>query len=366
MKFSISKNELLPPLQQVVGVVERKQTHEVMHNLLFDASSDRLLITGTDNEVEHRTHVPLIITEDGVSTIPARKLLDICRSLPDDAHLDFQVSGDKARILAGKSRFTLTTLPHEEFPLVDPLKDAVSVSISQKQFAKAIKMTSFAMAQQDVRYYLNGLLLELSAESICCVATDGHRLALHRTPAEIDIEDPVSAIIPRKAISELARLLDDSDSDIDLLMTGSHLQLRIGALQMTTKLIDGKFPDYERVIPLPGGSVASIDRDLFRQALARSAILANETYKGVRLSLADNAVGIQTNNPNHEEAEDELEIDYTGDPVEVGFNVTYLLDVLSIIDSEIAELHLKDDASSMVIHPGGEKQSTYVIMPMRL
>ncbi len=366
MKFSISKNELLPPLQQVVGVVERKQTHEVMNNLLFEASDDHLMITGTDNEVEHRTRVPLLVTEPGTSTIPARKLLDICRSLPDTAHLDFQIAADKAKISTGKSRFTLATLPHEEFPLVEALMDPIVLTIPQKQLATAIRMTSFAMAQQDVRYYLNGLLLELAENSLCCVATDGHRLALHRTPAEIELTEPVSAIIPRKAINELGRLLEDSDSELEIRMTANHLQLNLGPLQMTSKLIDGKFPDYERVIPLPGGSIATVDRDLFKQSLARSAILANETYKGVRLSLDQNLVGIQTNNPNHEEAEDELEIEYSGDPVQVGFNVTYLLDVLNIIDGDVAELHLKDDASSMVVHPGGDKQSTYVIMPMRL
>ena len=366
MKFSISKNELLPSLQQVVGVVERKQTHEVMNNLLFEAGDDFLMITGTDNEVEQRTRLPLIVSEPGVSTIPARKLLDICRSLPDTAHLDFQVSADKAKIATGKSRFTLATLPAEEFPLVDALTDPVVMSLPQKQLAKAIRMTSFAMAQQDVRYYLNGLLLELSADSLCCVATDGHRLALHRTPAEIELAEPVTAIIPRKAINELSRLLDDSDSDLEIKMTANHLQLSLGPLQMTSKLIDGEFPDYERVIPLPGGSIATVDRESFKQSLARSAILANETYKGVRLSLDKNLVGIQTNNPNHEEAEDELEIEYSGSPVQVGFNVTYLLDVLNIIDGDVAELHLKDDASSMVVHPGGDKQSTYVIMPMRL
>ncbi len=366
MKFAISKLELFTPLQQVVGVVERKQTHEVMNNLLFVATEDSLQITGTDNEVELKTTIPLIVTEPGRSTIPARKLFDICRSLDDNARLDFEVDTEKAKVKTGKSRFTLATLPVDEFPLVDELIDATAISLPQKQLDLAIKRTSFAMAQQDVRYYLNGLLLQIGENELCCVSTDGHRLALHRTAVDINVTEAISAIIPRKAISELSRLMDDTDTDITLNLTGNHLQVKLGALQLTTKLIDGKFPDYEKVIPLASTNIAIVDRDLLKQALRRSAILANETYKGVRLTLAKDQLGIQTNNPKHEEAEDELQIDYDGEPIEIGFNVVYLLDVLNAIDSETAELNVSDNTSSMVIHPSDDKQSTYVVMPMRL
>ena len=366
MKFAISKLELFAPLQQVVGVVERKQTHEVMNNLLFIATGDSLEITGTDNEVELRTRIPLIVTEPGQSTIPARKLFDICRSLDDNARLDFEVDAEKAKIKTGKSRFTLATLPVDEFPLVDPLTQATSVTLPQKHLDKAIKRTSFAMAQQDVRYYLNGLLLQISEKELSCVSTDGHRLALHRTGVELETPEAISAIIPRKAINELSRLMDDTDTDITLNLTNNHMQIKLGSLQLTTKLIDGKFPDFEKVIPLPSDNIATIDRDLLKQALKRSAILANETYKGVRLTLDKDLLGIQTNNPKHEEAEDELQIDYSGDPIEIGFNVVYLMDVLDAIDSESAEMNVSDNTSSMVIHPGDDKQSTYVVMPMRL
>ncbi len=366
MKFSISKLELFPPLQQVVGVVERKQTHEVMNNLLFVASDEYLELTGTDNEVELKTRIPLIVTEPGKTTIPARKLFDICRSLDDQARLDFEVDADKAKVRCGKSRFTLATLPADEFPVTDELTNAREVSLPQNELEKAIKRTSFAMAQQDVRYYLNGLLLQLNQGELCCVSTDGHRLALHRTPAEIDITEPVSAIIPRKAINELSRLMDGTDTRIDLKLTDKHLQVTLGGLQMTSKLIDGKFPDYEKVIPLESSNVANVDRELFKQALSRSAILANETYKGVRLTLENQILGIETNNPKHEEAEDELEIEYSGEPIEIAFNVVYLLDVLNAIDTEVAEMNIKDNTSSMVIHPSGDKRSTYVVMPMRL
>lgn len=366
MKFSISKLELFPPLQQVVGVVERKQTHEVMNNLLFFASDEYLELTGTDNEVELKTRIPLIVTEPGKTTIPARKLFDICRSLDDQARLDFEIDADKAKVKCGKSRFTLATLPPDEFPVTDELSNAMAVSLPQNELDKAIKRTSFAMAQQDVRYYLNGLLLQLNQGELCCVSTDGHRLALHRTPAEIDIVEPVSAIIPRKAINELSRLMDGTDTRIDLKLTDKHLQVTLGGLQMTSKLIDGKFPDYEKVIPLESTNVANVDRELFKQALSRSAILANETYKGVRLTLENEILGIETNNPKHEEAEDELEIEYSGEPIEIAFNVVYLLDVLNAIDTEVAEMNIKDNTSSMVIHPSGDKRSTYVVMPMRL
>ncbi len=366
MKFAISKLELFAPLQQVVGVVERKQTHEVMNNLLFVATDDSLEITGTDNEVELITKIPLIVSEPGRSTIPARKLFDICRSLDDNARLDFEVDNEKAKIKTGKSRFTLATLPVDEFPLVDALTDATVISLPQKQLDRAIKRTSFAMAQQDVRYYLNGLLLQIAENELCCVSTDGHRLALHKTPIDIDGSEAISAIIPRKAINELSRLIDDTDTDITLNFTSNHLQVKLGALQLTSKLIDGKFPDYDKVIPLASDNVAIVDRDLLKQALSRSAILANETYKGVRVTLDKDLLGIQTNNPKHEEAEDELQIDYSGQPIEIGFNVVYLLDVLNAIDSESAELNVSDNVSSMVIHPADDKQSTYVVMPMRL
>ncbi|MEM7565101.1 MAG: DNA polymerase III subunit beta [Pseudomonadota bacterium] len=366
MKFSISKLELFPSLQQVVGVVERKQTHEVMYNLLFEASDDSLQMTGTDNEVELQTRIPLIVTEPGKTTIPARKLFDICRSLDDNARLDFEIDTDKAKIRCGKSRFTLATLPVDEFPLIGDLADTVEVSLPQKELETAIKRTSFAMAQQDVRYYLNGLLLQLNENELCCVSTDGHRLALHKTEADIETTESVKAIIPRKAITELSRLMDGSDTRIDLSLNEKHLRIRLGALQMTTKLVEGKFPDYEKVIPLDSSNIAGVDRELFRQSLTRSAILANETYKGVRLMLENQSLGIQTNNPKHEEAEDELEIDYSGDPIEIAFNVVYLLDVLNAVDSESVELNIKDNTSSMVIHPGDAKKSTYVVMPMRL
>lgn len=366
MKFSISKLELFPSLQQVVGVVERKQTHEVMNNLLFEASDEYLQLTGTDNEVELRTRIPLIVTEPGKSTIPARKLFDICRSLDDQARLDFEIDADKARVRCGKSKFTLATLPTDEFPIIDELTSTTEVSLPQIELEKAIKRTSFAMAQQDVRYYLNGLLLQLSEGELCCVSTDGHRLAMHKTAAEIETSEPVSAIIPRKAINELSRLLDGTDTRIILKLTDKHFQVTLGGLQMTGKLIDGKFPDYEKVIPLESKNVATVDRESFKQALSRSAILANETYKGVRLTLENETLGIETNNPKHEEAEDEMEIDYNGEPIEIAFNVVYLLDVLNAIDTETAEMNIKDNTSSMVIHPSGDKRSTYVVMPMRL
>ncbi|OED39115.1 DNA polymerase III subunit beta [Chromatiales bacterium (ex Bugula neritina AB1)] len=366
MKFSISKLELFPPLQQVVGVVERKQTHEVMNNILFDAGLDFLELTGTDNEVELRTRIPLIVTEPGRSTIPARKLFDICRSLSDDAKIDFEVNDEKAKVVSGKSRFTLATLPVDEFPVVEPLSEPLEVSLSQIDLEKAIKRTSFAMAQQDVRYYLNGLLLELNNNELCCVSTDGHRLALHKTTADVQTPEPISAIIPRKAINELSRLTDGSDTRINLKLTKNHLQISLGSLVMTCKLIDGTFPDYEKVIPLASDNKALIDRELLMHALTRSAILANETYKGVRLTLENGILGIQTNNPKREEAEDELQVDYTGEPLEIGFNVVYLLDVLNAIETESAELNVKDNTSSMVIHPSGDDSSTYVVMPMRL
>ncbi len=366
MKFAISKLELITPLQQVVGVVERKQTHEVMNNLLFVAGDDYLEITGTDNEVELITRIPLIVTETGRSTIPARKLFDICRSLDDSARLDFEVDTEKAKIKTGRSKFTLATLPVDEFPVVDVLTDAIEISLPQKQLDLAIKRTSFAMAQQDVRYYLNGLLLQITENELCCVSTDGHRLALHRTPVDIQTPETISAIIPRKAINELSRLMDDTDTDIKLNLTTKHLQVKLGGLQLTTKLIDGKFPDFDKVVPLPSTNIAIVDRSLLKQALSRSAILANETYKGVRVTLNQDLLGIQTNNPKHEEAVDELQVDYNGTPIEVGFNVVYLLDILNAIDSESAELNVSDNVSSLVVHPADDKQSTYVVMPMRL
>ena len=363
MKFSITKSEIFPRLQNVVGVVERKASKEVMSNLLFDATDSQIQITGTDSEVELQTTIAATITDAGKFTAPARKLFDICKSMPDDVVLKFDFGEEKAILKAGKSRFTLATLSADDFPIADDLVDFVSVTLPQNHLATAINRTSFAMANQDARYYLNGLLFQIKDSELTCVGTDGHRLALSRAKVDGDVDD-LSAIVPRKAIIELSRLIGDGTGDVTLKLSSNHMQVDIDDLQFTSRLIDGKYPDFERVIPDDTDNISVIDSKILKSALTRSSILANETYKGVRLTFEKNSLGIQANNPKSEEAIDEIEAEYSGNDVEIGFNVTYLLDALNAADVEFVSLKIKDGDSSLVINP--DDQTTFIVMPVRL
>jgi len=368
MKFSAQRESLLTPLQHVVGAVERRQTSPILGNVLIEASDGQVVLTATDSEIEMQARSVLQVEQDGAITVPARKLLEIGRHLPDSARFDFEATGEKALFKSGRSRFTLATLPADEFPKVQALESPQAVTLTAAELHQCIRNTAFCMAQQDVRFYLNGMLLEIGDARLSCVATDGHRLAYAKCATSANPDDPVRAIIPRKSIGELQRLLGtlEGDSAVELKVTPQHLQVRAGDVRLTTKLIDGRFPDYDRVIPTDGDKELVIDCLTLRQSLTRASVLSNEKYRGVRMALASGVLTISSNNPEQEEAIDELEVDYEGESAEIGFNVTYLLDVLGAIDSVNARLRLKDGTSSVLITPESTSDAKYVVMPMRL
>ena len=367
MKFVISREALIKPLQLVAGVVERRQTLPVLSNILLVAEGDQLSMTGTDLEVELVGRVTLDEpAEAGSVTVPARKLMDICKSLPDSARIELTLTGQKMVIKAGRSRFTLSTLPAAEFPNVEDSPETLELSMVQHQLRHLIEKTGFSMAQQDVRYYLNGMLLEISGNQLRSVSTDGHRLATCITPVEAQDDMQHQIIVPRKGILELARLLQGGDDPLRLVIGASHIRAHVGDFTFTSKLVDGKFPDYERVIPKNGDKVLLSDRMELRQVLSRIAILSNEKYRGVRLALSNGYLQVMANNPEQEEAEESLAVDYEGDSLEVGFNVNYILDVLSILNSDVVRLTLFDSNSSALIEGFDEPDSVYVVMPMRM
>ncbi|MGB0465936.1 MAG: DNA polymerase III subunit beta [Pontibacterium sp.] len=367
MRFVIAREALIKPLQLVAGVVERRQTMPVLANILLVAEGDQLSLTGTDLEVELVGRVTLDEpAEAGSVTVPARKLMDICKSLSDSAVIELALSDQKMIIKSGRSRFTLSTLPAAEFPNVEDGPETFDLSLAQGQMRHLIDKTAFSMAQQDVRYYLNGMLLEIANGQLRTVSTDGHRLATCVTDVSVDPAIQHQIIVPRKGILELARLLQQGEEDLKLIVGATHIRAHVGDFIFTSKLVDGKFPDYQRVIPSNGDKVMLGDRQELRQVFSRIAILSNEKYRGVRLSLSSGFLQVMANNPEQEEAEETVAVDYQGDSVEIGFNVNYLLDVLSILTTDVVRLTLSDPNSSALVQSFDEDGTLYVVMPMRM
>ncbi|CAM3160179.1 DNA polymerase III subunit beta [Ectopseudomonas mendocina] len=367
MHFTIQREALLKPLQLVAGVVERRQTLPVLSNVLLVVEGQQLSLTGTDLEVELVGRVTLEdAAEPGEITVPARKLMDICKSLPSDALIDIRVDDQKLLVKAGRSRFTLSTLPANDFPTVEEGPGSLTFNLPQAKLRRLIERTSFAMAQQDVRYYLNGMLLEVQSGLLRAVATDGHRLAMCSMEAAIQQDGKHQVIVPRKGILELARLLTEQDAEVSIVLGQHHIRANTGEFTFTSKLVDGKFPDYERVLPRGGDKLVLADRQGLREAFSRTAILSNEKYRGIRLTLAAGLLKIQANNPEQEEAEEEIVVDYSGGGLEIGFNVSYLLDVLGVMGTEQVRLILSDSNSSALLQEADNDDSAYVVMPMRL
>lgn len=368
MKFSVTREALLKPLQLVAGVVERRQTLPVLSNVLIRNQGNRLSLTGTDLEVELVGQLQLETQgQDGDITVPARKLLDICRSLPEGAHIDFVVEGQKATLKSGKSRFTLSTLPASDFPSVESSPGALEFTLLGSQLKRLIDRTAFSMAQQDVRYYLNGMLFELRPDHLRTVATDGHRLAMctcaMSTPAQ---NTPHHAILPRKGVMELLRLLGDGSGELKLVFGSNHFRAFLPDFTFTSKLVDGKFPDYDRVLPKGGDKVVVAARAELKQAFNRAAILSNEKYRGVRLMLSNGNLVMVANNPEQEEAEEQVQVNYTGGTLEIGFNISYLAEVLGVLGEDKIKMTLSDSNSSVLLEEAEAGDSLYVVMPMRL
>jgi DNA polymerase-3 subunit beta len=366
MRFSIQREAFLKPLGQVVGVVERRQTLPVLANLLVVVGPDGVSLTGTDLEVEMLARAEAEHLEAGETTIPARKLFEICRALPDGARIDVRQAGDRVTVSAGRSRFTLATLPASEFPQVDAIDAVERVTLPEAMLKELLDRTAFAMANQDVRYYLNGTLLELREGSLRCVATDGHRLAMCETEVALPGANRRQVIIPRKGVLELQRLLESGDGTVEVEIGRNHLRVRRSDFTFTSKLIDGRFPDYEAVIPIGADKQLTVDRELLRAALQRAAILSNEKFRGVKLELSPNRLEIVAHNPEQEEAVEELEVVTSVNGLGVGFNVNYLLDALGALRGEQVLMSLRDANSSCLIRAADDERARHVVMPLRL
>ena len=364
MKFSVAREALLKPLQAVIGVVERRQTMPILSNVLLVAREGELTVTATDLEVELVAQADVETEAGGEITVSGRKLLDICRALPEGSVVGVSVSGEKMAVRAGRSRFNLATLPAAEFPVVEDIKAGQSISVNQEILGRLFDKTHFSMAQQDVRYYLNGLLLETGAGQLRAVATDGHRLALCQADVDGEVEEQ-QVIVPRKGVLELQRLMT-GDGDLNIELGSNHIRIQLDGIRFTSKLIDGRFPEYERVIPKESSNELKADRGAFQGALQRTAILSNEKYRGIRLVIRDSGVILQAHNPEQEEAEEELEVEYSGEDIEIGFNVNYLLDALGAIDGDEVTLSVQDSNSSCLIRRPGSDDCKFVVMPMRL
>ncbi|ANO52867.1 DNA polymerase III subunit beta [Woeseia oceani] len=365
MKLSATRETLLKPLQAVIGVVERRQTMPILANVLLVAKNGQLAVTATDLEVELVASADVEVDTAGEVTVPGRKLLDICRALPDKANVSISQSGEKLSIRSGRSKFSLTTLPAAEFPTVEDINSSQTVEVPQSILVRLLEKTHFSMAQQDVRYYLNGLLLETGDKFLRAVATDGHRLALCQQEVIGAKLSEQQVIVPRKGVLELQRLLS-GEGAVALEFGSNHIRVQLDGIRFTSKLIDGKFPEYERVIPQDTSNQLSADRLLLRNALQRTAILSNEKYRGIRLVIRDSGVMIQAHNPEQEEAEEEIEVAYSGADIEIGFNVNYLLDALGAIEADQVTFSVQDSNSSCLLREPDSDDTRFVVMPMRL
>ncbi len=379
MKLTLQREQLLKPLQLVIGAVDHKQAMPILANVLLDLNDKQLSVTGTDLEIELIGQSVLTHAQSPNTrlTLPARKLMDICKALPESASIElYRDDNDRIVLKSGRSRFTMSLMSADDFPAVESSEANVTFSISQQELSTLLHRTAFAMAQQDVRYYLNGMLFEISDNQLRVVATDGHRLAMNQINIGVETRfiasHPVASagrlqvIIPYKAVMELMRLLKDADKTLTVHVGQHHIRVLSDDFIFTSKLVEGRFPEYQRVIPKMGDKQILIDRDVLKQALLRTAILCHDK-RGVQFELSAGVLKLSANNPAHDAAEEEIDVNYSGEPLDVGFNITYLLDVLQVVKAGPVRLTLIDSNSSMRIdEPGNEDQGTFVVMPMRL
>ena len=372
MHFEIARKDLINPLKIAVGVVEQRQTLPILGNVLTKVENGNLYLTATDAEVEIACSTVLAEpnlddSDDGSVTIPARKLFEICRSLPANAQLKLTEEKEKIIVTSGKSRFSLATLPAEDFPETPGIDSVFSFKIPQSILKHLLVKTQFAMAQQDARYYLNGVLMDLENNVISIVATDGHRLGVATDELEMGEQEQIQVIIPRKAVIELTKLLGDNDDEVSISLDSNHIRITTpSGIIMSSKLIDGRFPDYRAVMPVNLDKTVTAKCEPLKQALTRVAILSNEKFKGMRLSLSKDLLKLNAKNAFQEESEEVIEVDYQGEELEIGFNSLYLLDVMNSIDTDSVELHFSDENSSCLMNPRDNDSLKYVIMPMRL
>lgn len=366
MKFSVEREHLIKPLQQVNGALGGRPALPILGNLLLQVEAGKLSLTATDLEVE--LVASLVLDGDwepGATTVPARKFLDICRGLPDSAQLKIELQGDRLLLRSGRSRYSLTTLPASDFPNIEDWQSDVELHLAQGQLRQLIESTQFSMANQDVRYYLNGMLMETDGKQLRSVATDGHRMAVCTVATETDMPGK-QIILPRKGVMELMRLLDSPDAEVVLQIGQSNLRAVVNNFIFTSKLVDGRFPDYRRVLPQNSSKFLQASCEELRQAFSRAAILSNEKFRGVRVNLINNEMRITANNPEQEEAEEVLDVDFQGDELEIGFNVSYILDVLNTLKCDQVRISMTDATASTLIEDVADSDALYVVMPIRL
>ncbi|USD50018.1 DNA polymerase III subunit beta [Vibrio sp. SCSIO 43153] len=366
MKFTIERSHLIKPLQQVSGALGGRPTLPILGNLLIKVEENVLSMTATDLEVELVSKVTLEGDfEAGSITVPSRKFLDICRGLPDDAIITFVLEGDRVQVRSGRSRFSLATLPANDFPNIEDWQSEVEVSLTQSELRTLIEKTQFSMANQDVRYYLNGMLFEIDGTTLRSVATDGHRMAVSQTQLGVDFAQK-QIIVPRKGVQELVKLMDAPEQPVVLQIGSSNVRAEVNNFIFTSKLVDGRFPDYRRVMPQSTTKTLEASCDELRQAFSRAAILSNEKFRGVRVNLAGSEMRITANNPEQEEAEEMLDVTFEGDAIEIGFNVSYVLDVLNTLRCDNVRISMSDANASALIENADDDSAMYVVMPIRL
>ena len=361
------RDTLLAPLQSVSGIVERRHTLPILSNVLLEKQGDKLTLLATDIEIQITTStVGAGGDGDGAVTVGARKLQEILRSLPEKTEVSLVLEDKRLQVRAGKSKFSLQTLPADDFPRMTITDgETKEFQLSQKAFRQLLGKTQYSMAAQDVRYYLNGLMLLVEGKELRAVATDGHRLAYASVEIEADLPRQ-ELILPRKTVLELNRLLIDSDDALKITLTANQIRFAFGSVVLVSKLIDGKFPDYERVVPATLRNHMTVGRQALMQAMTRAAILTNEKFRGVRVVLSENSLKLIAANAEQEEAQDEIEVNYQGEAIDVGFNVGYLLDVLNNISAEEVQWSFNDANSSALISIPGNDRFKYVVMPMRI
>lgn len=366
MDVIVNREQIIPILNRIIPVIERRQTLPILGNLLLQAHESCLTIIGTDMEIEIRSRCQSDVVESGEVTIPARKFGDICRSLMEGSVLRIKISNERCLLTSGRGRYLLGTLPSQDFPTIESQNAELTIEIEEGILRRLLDKTAFAMAQQDVRYYLNGLLFQADGTGLRAVATDGHRLASYYYSCKIDVNDIYSIIIPYKTVNELRRQLSYGNNPVKVEINNKLIKFIFQDTVSSSKLIDGRYPEYERVIPTGLMKVATADRETLKNALARVAILSNDKYRGLKVIFESGLLRLVAHNPEQEEAVEEMELNYDGDSTAIGFNVSYLSEVLGAIDCKEVEVHFNDGNSSSLWRGFGATGETYVVMPMRL
>jgi DNA polymerase III subunit beta len=371
MRFTIQREAFLRPLRIVAGVVERKQSSQfspILLNTLLKIEGDHFSLTTTDQEVELVATGKLEIPAEtnGAITVSVRKLMDVCKTLPEGEKISFIATENRVTLRAGRSRFMISTLPVSEFPSLDEQVGKFQFSIPKKDMRLLIEQTCFAMAEQDVRYYLNGMLLEVKNDFVYGVAADGHRLALGKVALGIINSETIRVIVPRKGVLELQRILDDTEKELKIILGSNHIRVITDEVQLTSKLLEGRFPDYDRIVLTEGDKIFTGRRDILKDAFQRAAALFSDRFRGVRLRLTSGYLKILATNTEQDEVEEDVEVDYAGSELEIGFNVRYLIDLLNAIQTDLVKFTLSDSNNSARVEGLGAETGVYVIMPMKI